>query len=155
MFLLLAGRRIFEKFIAELSNNRNINRKVNKYKKHNNRLRKLEKKPKYPHNDYMENYLYIWLSTSTRIYKKSFKSISSFLISKIAIRENLENIFKPLFQDYTREGRVIGFILRSVRILFGVILYLLVGLVLALAYVIWTLLPLIFLIYLIGGIFGA
>ena len=76
------------------------------------------------------------------------------MINKMGIKENLRNIFKPLFQDYTKEGRIIGFLLRVARILFWIILYAVILFTFLLFYLISLALPAILILNLIGGLFG-
>ena len=58
-----------------------------------------------------------------------------------AFRITLKNIFKPLYQDYSILGRILGFIFRSARAFFGGVIYLVIVLIAAAIYVGWAILP--------------
>jgi hypothetical protein len=62
--------------------------------------------------------------------------------AELSIVSTAKNLMRPLFQDYSREGRIIGFFLRLVRIVAGIIVQLaLVAVFIALS-IGWILLPL-------------
>lgn len=63
-----------------------------------------------------------------------------------AIRITIRHWLKPLYQDRTIVGYVLGFIFRSLRILLAAFFYILIFLIGCLIYFLWALLPL-FLIY--------
>ena len=58
-----------------------------------------------------------------------------------AFRVTLRYWFKPLYQDYTVIGYLLGFIFRTGRLMFGGILYLLILFIAVLLYVIWAATP--------------
>ncbi len=61
--------------------------------------------------------------------------------AEVAVISTLKNITKPLFQDYTREGRIIGIFLRLGRIVIGsVVQVLLFGFYCAVL-VLWYIVP--------------
>lgn len=61
--------------------------------------------------------------------------------SQISVVSTLKNITKPLFQDYTREGRLIGFLMRLVRIAAGSLVQVVVLAFYLALLVAWYLLP--------------
>jgi hypothetical protein len=73
---------------------------------------------------------------------------------QVAVRATARNITKPLFQDYTRQGRIIGFFFRVFRILFGLGLYAGVTIVYGIIAFIWLIFPLLCLVSIVGGLIG-
>lgn len=67
--------------------------------------------------------------------------IFSMVSETFAIRIMLQHITEPLYQDFTRSGRVIGFLIRSGRIVIGAIVELVVILILGFLIILWLLLP--------------
>jgi hypothetical protein len=78
----------------------------------------------------------------------------SFLEGRLAIRSTFFNLGKPLFQDYSREGRIIGVFLRLGRIFIALIIDALASLAYLLLVILWFFLPFLCLISLIGGVLG-
>ena len=76
------------------------------------------------------------------------------LEGSLAIQATLRNISKPLFQDYTPAGRLIGVLLRLSRILLGIFLYGLVFCFYLFFYLIWIFFPIFCLVSLVGGLLG-
>ncbi len=70
-----------------------------------------------------------WLSTA-----QTFEA-------EIAVVITAKNITKPLYQDYTREGRLIGFVIRLGRIAAGIIIQLAIAAAFLLVAVVWVALP--------------
>jgi hypothetical protein len=62
--------------------------------------------------------------------------------AELAVVSTAKNLSRPLFQDYSREGRIIGFFMRLVRIVIGVIVQIILAAVFAALVVGWILLPL-------------
>lgn len=60
---------------------------------------------------------------------------------QVAVVSTLKNITKPLFQDYTREGRVIGILLRLARVVIGSIVQVVLLAFYAVVVVGWYALP--------------
>lgn len=67
-----------------------------------------------------------------------------------AVRINFNNLFKPLYQDYSLIGYLWGFLFRSARVLVGGIIYLAIALAAAGLYLIWAAAP----VYIIFKIFS-
>ncbi len=59
-----------------------------------------------------------------------------------ALRITLRYFFQPLYQDYTFVGRILGIILRSIRITGAVLTYTIVALVSIALYIGWAAVPL-------------
>lgn len=71
-----------------------------------------------------------------------------------AITDTWRNMGRPLFQDYTWQGRVIGVFLRLARIGLGTFIYALTALIYLTGWILWLVLPFLFLASLLGGFIG-
>jgi hypothetical protein len=71
-----------------------------------------------------------------------------------ALKDTWKNISRPLFQDYTWQGRLIGVGLRLFRIGLGALIYTLTAVIYAVSWILWLLLPVIFVVSIIGGFIG-
>jgi hypothetical protein len=71
-----------------------------------------------------------------------------------AVRDTWKNMSRPLFQDYTWQGRIIGVFLRLFRIGVAAIIYFTAAVFYLIVYLIWLLFPVICLASLIGGFIG-
>ncbi len=71
-----------------------------------------------------------------------------------AIKDTWRNISRPLFQDYTWQGRIIGVFLRLARIGLALFIYLLTALISVAVYLAWLVLPVIFIMSTIGSFIG-
>jgi tetrahydromethanopterin S-methyltransferase subunit E len=99
----------------------------------------------------MRHLIQFWYLNSPAWVWHAFLTTYYTLDGHLAVADTARNLGKPLFQDYTYQGRIIGVLLRLVRIAGGILLYALVGLVYALGFLVWLFFPLICL----ASIFGA
>jgi uncharacterized membrane protein len=60
-----------------------------------------------------------------------------------ALRIWLKSMFKPMFQDYTREGRVISFFMRVVLLVFKLLMMIVWAVFLGVIILIWLGLPIV------------
>lgn len=72
------------------------------------------------------------------------------LDQSLAVKVTARYFFKPLYQDYSILGYILGFIFRSVRLFAGGFVYLLVILCATAVYILWAGLP----VYIIARGFG-
>lgn len=98
--------------------------------------------------------LQTWYVTSRLWFYNSFLETIATVEGTFAVREMIRNIKRPLFQDYTLQGRAIGFGLRIVRICLGGLAYSIVAVGYLIAYAIWLLFPVICLVSLVGSLLG-
>lgn len=70
-------------------------------------------------------------------------NILEVLDRRLALRITLRYLFKPLYQDYTILGYILGFVFRSGRILIASILYLIIVLAATAIYLAWAFIPII------------
>ena len=96
---------------------------------------------------------YWYLQSATRFYEGCLAAIGS-VEDEVAVIDTARNITKPLFQDYTRQGRVLGVLFRAVRIGIGVLMFGFVIIGYSLIYLFWLMMPLLCLVSLIGSVFG-
>lgn len=82
-------------------------------------------------------------------YVDSFASYSRFVIARledmdrnIAFKVTLRNLFQPMYQERNITGFVLGFIFRSIRLVFGGALYLVVIAIFGSLFLIWACIPL-------------
>ena len=101
------------------------------------------------------NYLvkFWYINSVSWVWNYYVKIISTF-DSQIAVKTTWKNIGQPLFQDYTLQGKFIGFIFRILRIIFGSLLYLVIAIAGAIAYLFWLLFPLLCVISILGFFFA-
>lgn len=93
---------------------------------------------------------YWYLKSPAWFYNACLECINS-LENSLAVRATARNITKPLFQDYTYQGRIIGVLIRSARITLGFFVYILVVLVFVASFLFWISLPFLCLASLVGG----
>lgn len=81
-------------------------------------------------------------------YIKSFFIYSHFVVSQLekldkflAFKITLRNLFKPLYQDYSFLGYVLGFIFRVARLILGGIIYAVVFVLAIIIYIVWLAVP--------------
>jgi len=84
----------------------------------------------------------VWLTyDGTLAVYQLWQAVASNFESQIAVITTFRNLGKPLFQDYTREGRFIGFILRIGRIIVGLVVQLLLAIFFIIVLLAWLILP--------------
>lgn len=86
-------------------------------------------------------FLYHW-------YVRGFRKASNWTINylekmdyKFALRVNVQNLFQPLFQDYSIIGHILGFVSRSIRIVVASIVYAVFIVLCVALFVAWSILP--------------
>lgn len=97
---------------------------------------------------------YWYLQSFSRFFASLEETIST-LDNTFAVKDTARNMDKPLFQDYTFQGRIIGVVLRVFRIVFGVMAFGIAGMAYIIFYLIWLLFPLICISSLVGSILGS
>jgi len=102
----------------------------------------------------MQHVLRFWYLQSPRwIYERLVGAIRS-LDGNLAVVSTWKNITKPIFQDYTRQGRIIGFFLRLGRIVFSLLLYFCVVIIYGFGYLLWLLFPFICVAWILSAFVG-
>ena len=95
-----------------------------------------------------------WYLQSPGRFLRAFLAAFSHLEGQIGVITTARNLNKPLFQDYTLQGRLIGFGFRLLRILMGIILDILLGTFYLVVFLIWIAFPILCLLSLIGSFIG-
>lgn len=85
----------------------------------------------------------------------SFLGALGFFESQLALRATLQNLTKPIFQDYTFQGRIVGVGLRLARLFLGLLIYLVIALLYIASYLLWLAFPILCLVSLLGSFLGA
>jgi len=100
-------------------------------------------------------YFPIWWYTKglKRVFDYCIRSASEFYHRKLALKIWLSSMFKPMYGDYTKEGRIISIMMRL--IILGVRLVMLVIwlVVLVLLFISWLILPILIIYYILFQVF--
>jgi len=94
------------------------------------------------------DFFHHWYVDGSKSFFHGFLSLLEFLDRTFAVAVTARFFFSPLYGDYTFIGRVLGVIFRTLRILFGSVVYVLAAVGFAFVYLSWLLIP-ILIIYLI------
>ena len=87
------------------------------------------------------NFFYGWYVDDTRNFWNWFANYLKMLDRSVGLIGNLQNWASPLYGDYTIAGVIIGPVLRTLRILFGIAFYLLMAIFSLAVYLFWIILP--------------
>ena len=82
------------------------------------------------------------------------ESASLHIHRRLALGVWLKSMFKPMYGDYTKEGRIISFFMRIVVLIYKLIATGLWLVVLLAIFLIWIILPLVVVYYLLFQVFG-
>lgn len=77
----------------------------------------------------------------TRQIYAAFNDIFQLVAGTFDIPMMMKHITEPLYQDYTYQGRAIGFLIRFGRILLGLFIQFILIIVLGMLMLLWVLLP--------------
>ena len=95
-----------------------------------------------------------WYITSATRFLHSLQSAWQATEAQIGIIDTFHNLDKPLFQDYSRQGRIIGFVFRLGRIIAGLLTMAGTAAFYAALYVFWLIFPPLCLVSIAGSFFG-
>jgi len=93
-------------------------------------------------NNFIINFFYGWYIDDTKNFYNWFLKYFKTLDRDIGLIGNLQNWTSPLYGDYSAAGRIIGPILRTFRILFGLAFYAVIAFFSLTGYLFWIILPL-------------
>jgi hypothetical protein len=91
--------------------------------------------------------------TTTKSLLEVLLDLFGLVSSVFAIRIMWQHISEPMYQDYTWQGRVIGFAIRSLRILLGLFVEGIIVLILAVVMLVWLVLPLLVVVKILYTLF--
>lgn len=100
-------------------------------------------------------YFPIWWYTKglTLIAQYCLRSAQFHVTRRLALGVWLKSMFKPMYGDYTKEGRIISVFMRFVVLIWKIIAAVLWMLVLTLVFFGWILLPLVIIYYILYQVF--
>jgi hypothetical protein len=101
-------------------------------------------------------YFPIWWYTKglVRIAKYCLGSASVHINRRLAIGVWLRSMFKPMYGDYTKEGRIISFFMRIVVLAYKLVMLVLWLAVLVIIFILWIVLPIMVIYYILYQVFG-
>lgn len=83
-----------------------------------------------------------WYGNSFFILGGRAVNILEFLDRRLAFKVTLRHFIQPLYQDYSIIGYALGFVFRGARLVLAFLLYAIIVLVFAAAYLLWAAIPL-------------
>ncbi len=89
----------------------------------------------------IKDFFHHWYADATRYLFNRFISYLENLDRTFAFRMTIKHFFEPLYKDYTIMGRILGPIFRLGRSLVGLVVYIFVGALFLVFYLLWLLLP--------------
>jgi hypothetical protein len=93
------------------------------------------------------DFFHHWYVDGSRVIGRRFMATMTAADQSFAVAITLRHFFEPLYKDYTIIGRIMGIFFRSVRVVIGGALYLVLAIAFAIVYVIWLAIPAIILFY--------
>jgi hypothetical protein len=94
----------------------------------------------------IKDFFHHWYVDGSRWWGHRFWNILARADRTLAIKITLIHFFEPLYRDYTVIGRVLGIIFRTGRILIGAVVYLVLGMLFLIIYLLWLLLPIVLIV---------
>lgn len=98
-------------------------------------------------------FIFWYLTSPERFYHGTRKLIGT-IDQNIAVLETAQHITEPIFQDYSKQGRVLGFFFRLGRILIGLFTYALIALGALMLLVFFWALPILCIVSILSGFAG-
>ena len=87
------------------------------------------------------DFFHHWYVDGSKYLVRQFIYILESFDETLAIGITARHFFEPLYKDYSAIGRILGVIFRSIRILIGFVIYLLLGAIFALILLAWVATP--------------
>lgn len=87
------------------------------------------------------NFFYGWYVDGTKSFYNWFIDCFKSLDRDIGLISNLQNWLSPFYGDYSFAGRVIGPVMRTLRIFSGLVFYSVLAIFSLFAYLFWIILP--------------
>ena len=103
----------------------------------------------------MRHFLAYWYLQSPARFVKTVSHAIGTLDGQFAVRDTLKNLNKPLFQDYSYQGRILGVVFRLGRVGMALFIYALAALAYVFGYVLWLLVPPLCLVSIVGSVAAA
>ncbi len=93
------------------------------------------------------DFFHHWYADGSRRFAHLFISTLEVADRTFAVKITLRHFFEPLYGDYSIIGRILGLIFRTGRVLIGSVMYLIVAIVFACAYLAWLAIPTVIIFY--------
>lgn len=87
------------------------------------------------------DFIHHWYVDASFKFLEIAKTMHQNLEQTLALKATYYHIEEPLYGDYSYAGRVVGFIFRMIRIVLGLFIYLILGVLGGGLYLIWITLP--------------
>jgi len=87
------------------------------------------------------DFFHHWYADGSRYLVHQFMSALENLDKTLAIIITARHFFEPLYKDYSIIGRILGVIFRSIRILIGLFVYFIIGMIFVGIYLVWIATP--------------
>ena len=94
-------------------------------------------------------------------YTKGLVRITSYCAEKLvgaarrlALRIWLKHMFTPMYGDYTKEGRIISFLMRIIVLIFKLVMILFWAVYVFVVFILWLTIPLLFIYFILFQIFN-
>lgn len=88
-----------------------------------------------------------------RVTDYCLQSASEYIIRRLALKIWLTSMFKPMYGDYTKEGRIISILMRFVVLIAKLVMMVIWLVILFIIFIIWIVLPLLIIYYLLWQVF--
>jgi hypothetical protein len=93
------------------------------------------------------DFFHHWYIDGSRVIGRHFMATITAADQSLAVAITLRHFFEPLYKDYSIIGRILGVVFRTGRVLIGGVLYIILALVYAIAYLLWIAIPAVILFY--------
>lgn len=91
--------------------------------------------------NFVIKFFYSWYIDDTKNFYNWLIDCFKTLDRDIGLVSNLQNWLSPLYGDYSFAGRIIGPVMRTLRIFFSLAFYFALAILFLIAYLIWIILP--------------
>ena len=93
------------------------------------------------------DFFHHWYVDGSRVIARRFMATLTAADQSLAVAITLRHFFEPLYKDYSIIGRILGIVFRSARVAIGGVLYIILALGFAVAYLVWLAIPAVILFY--------
>ncbi|MBU0597893.1 hypothetical protein KKF61_02755, partial [Patescibacteria group bacterium] len=88
-----------------------------------------------------------------RVYHYCINSVSTHIRRRLALGIWLRSMFKPMYGDYTKEGRIISFGMRIVVLIYKIVAMLVWLIILLVIFIAWIILPILIIYFILYQVF--
>lgn len=87
------------------------------------------------------DFFHHWYVDGSRWFGRHVLRLFMDLDTTFAVKVTAQHFFEPLYKDYTVMGRILGAIFRALRVIVGLLVYVIVGVIAGAIYLAWLLMP--------------